>query len=288
MLLFYTFTHHMCDDTPIPNESGAGDYTLIISYEKKFVFIKLIKVAGSSVENALSPFLGEKAIVTPMALEEANDYWRVPWGKPKFFIKTWLSMLSRHKFKVIAFDLPFDILHRRGPVRAHVFSPIGPHEGIQVAKSILAAEDFRDFLKVAVCRNPYEQIVSWYFWHLYLLKRRSDSSGFVEEPSFKEWFHANTQKCGANYRALTIDGKFAIDFVIRQEYLEEDLQVLCKRVDIDPIPVLEKLAREKLKTSSRPKDSSGLAKNLIDPESKILIDILMDWDFRTFGYEKTL
>jgi hypothetical protein len=261
---------------------------LIISYEKKFVFIKLIKVAGSSVENALSPFLDEKAIVTPMAMEKFNEHWRAPWGKPKFLIKALLSMLSRKRFRVLAVDLPLDIVHRRGPVRAYMFSSIGPHEGIKAVKSILPSDKFQQFLKVTVCRNPYEQIVSWYFWDIFLQRQKVNFGSVVRRPSFKEWFHENTKKCRANYNALTIDGELAIDFIIRYENLQTDLELLCKKVNIDTTLVVAKLASEKLKTSSRPMDSTGLAKNVIDPESKILIDILMDWDFRTFGYEKTL
>ena len=49
---------------------------MIVSHKHKFIFIKTKKVAGSSLELALSKFLGEDDVITPLA----EEYLRVERG----------------------------------------------------------------------------------------------------------------------------------------------------------------------------------------------------------------
>ena len=43
---------------------------MIISHKHKFIFIKTFKVSGTSMEIALSNYLGKQDIITPINLEE--------------------------------------------------------------------------------------------------------------------------------------------------------------------------------------------------------------------------
>ena len=43
---------------------------MIISHNNKFIFIKTFKVSGTSMEIALSNYLGKQDIITPINLEE--------------------------------------------------------------------------------------------------------------------------------------------------------------------------------------------------------------------------
>ena len=49
---------------------------MIISHKHKFIFVKCGKVAGSSLEIALRPHLGEDDIATPVAEDSESDHYQ--------------------------------------------------------------------------------------------------------------------------------------------------------------------------------------------------------------------
>jgi hypothetical protein len=260
---------------------------MLLSHDKKFIFLKLAKTAGTSLEFALAPQLGKSAIVTPQTGEDYPDqrYARVTWAPPRTFLREVAKAIFESRMRAFLFNLVKDVVGRRGPVRnIGVANEFDHMEAFRV-KNLVGAQQFNNYFKVAVCRNPYDQMISLYFWRMY---QRSKSIPPLPQMSFDEWLASSPKSMSENQMIMTIDGEYVMDFVLRLEDLKEDLATLCSKLDFDYEQVLSVLETAHFKSIQRPKGDAGSRKVIISPESKAVIDFFMDWDFKTFGYEKIL
>lgn len=190
---------------------------MIVSHAHKFIFIKTGKTAGTSVEIALSRFLGPDDIATPIkpdderlrAPDAARHYLRQcgPWH--------WKRLLGRLPGPIGRFA--------RGPRRAVDFYN---HIGAARIRDYLGAAVFDGYFKFAFERNPWDRQVSYYYWSTRDERPRPDFRRFTLDE-------------GRRTRAwplYTIDGTVAVDFVGRYETLEADLAKAFDRIGL-PGPV---------------------------------------------------
>lgn len=77
---------------------------------------------------------------------------------------------------------------------------------------------FIKYLKFCVVRNPYDKIVSRYYWE----KSKLSFNEFVK-----------TMNNNNNLHIHSIGEKSVCDYFIRYEHLEEDINRLCKKLKID-------------------------------------------------------
>jgi len=103
---------------------------MIISHKYKFIFIKPNKVAGTSIEIALAKHCGESDIITPI-----TEY------NPKS-----------------------DSTHYNQPARNYEEDGYYHHITPAKIKSKLG-DKWNEYYKFTVVRNPYDRIVSSYFWN---------------------------------------------------------------------------------------------------------------------------
>jgi hypothetical protein len=155
---------------------------LIVSHEHRFIFLKTRKTAGTSIELALSQVCGPDDVITPLA--EADEIVRRELGGrgPQNHTKPTL---------------------RRN---AHAHLPAIP------VRKIVGPEVWDDYRKLTVERNPWDAVVSLYFWHY---------RDTPEPPSFEEFLQtprieALADKNAAIYR---IDDVIVADAVLHQEDL---------------------------------------------------------------------
>jgi hypothetical protein len=102
---------------------------LILNHKYKFIFIKSFKTAGTSLEIALSKFCGNKDIITPIVKEDERLRSKLNFTPPQNY------------------------------------EGMREHMSATEIKNKIGTELFNDFFKFVVIRNPYEQVISAYYWH---------------------------------------------------------------------------------------------------------------------------
>ena len=251
------------------------------------IFVKTTKVAGSSFEAAIAPFLSGKAIIT------INEKWstdqfatsairlrRTHWlPLPRL-----LTQIARHPQKTKS--LPLDIIRRRGP-RHECFSLETDHMSAQQIRDQIGQAEWDRCLKVAIVRSPYDRIQSDYFM------KKHRSSDPVNFPSFADWVIQNPERILRNKRILELTVKdshgiqrqvIEIDHVIFYENLETGLRDLAKKLKLDENELWERFTRTRIHSQFRTVESRLNPENLLDIKTKRVIDLLLDKSFDFFFY----
>lgn len=183
---------------------------MIISHRHRFVFVKPRKVAGTSIEIALSTACGPDDVITPFALAEdeelrgrlggrAPQNGRIPLRDLR--VRDWASWARRL---------------RRPTPREHAYVPEAMRR---------TGPRWDEYLKFSIARNPWDKAVSHYFWCL--------TTGESRAP-FSEWlrvFHANGRL--TNWPFYALGDEPVLDVILRYEHLDEDFRQLCDRLGIE-------------------------------------------------------
>lgn len=102
--------------------------------------------------------------------------------------------------------------------------------------------DQREYYKFSFCRNPWELCVSYYFFMSHKMPKHLESknkpqnkiTNFCMNNSFEDFVYSDF--CFSSFDNIYMyEGDFLIDFVIRQEHLQEDFNQLCKHIDTNAI-----------------------------------------------------
>lgn len=232
---------------------------MIISHTHKFIFIKSEKTAGTSVESALSRYCSGDDVVTPI-----NDY--------------------RHNR-----DENGDFLHQS--MNAEEFIKLDlpnlQHVDAATIKSMLPDEVWNTYYKFSIARNPWDRIISDFFW-----KKRQDPAikprkrfyhylgvPLNEHGQLKELFNEFLQsdQWTNNDRFYVIDDKLCVDHAIRYEWLSEDFAEVCKKLGLDNCTL------PRLKAGIRRKNNHY--SEYFDEESKAIVADRHKNDIRLLGYK---
>ena len=182
---------------------------MLISYEKNFLFLRIPKTGGTSVNSALASYRN------PL---ERKFYARV--------IRRLPVVPTPYQF------LPFD---------AH------PHWAMLKARQIIPAEVLHNFYKFGFVRHPVEWQLSM-FKHILRHEQTGDFAeqfrDVYKHRSFAEYIRWRIDSGVIPQVAHMIDenGRLLIDFIGRFEFLERDFTLVCESLDI-PVPVLGHLNR---------------------------------------------
>ena len=184
---------------------------MIISHKYKYIFIKVNKTAGTSIEIALSKYCGPDDIITPIG--PADEAKRKKFGGigPQHYKKEILK-LSTNEFK--------NLLLGRG--RANLFRN---HMTARRIKSIVSEDIWETYFKFCVVRNPWDRIVSAYFW----ITRNTENPPSFSEFIRKEKIHSMKKRGYENY---TLDGNIIVDRVLKFENLQVELDSVAHKLGI--------------------------------------------------------
>jgi hypothetical protein len=156
---------------------------VIVSHRYNFIYIKNKKVAGSSVES--------------------------------FFGQFCINPLKSYNFK----DLIDESISKYGIIGCRLTGEgknwFSHKKAIQIRED-LGNTIFDKYVKFCVIRNPYEKMVSLYYY-------MNTKMSFLE---FVKKYNCN------NVNIHSIDGKSVCDYFIRYENLKEDIIKLCKILKI--------------------------------------------------------
>lgn len=224
---------------------------MIISHTHRYIFIKSLKTAGTSVEAALSQYCGGDDIVTELGdyrfNRDANGNW------------------IHHAMNAGGFE---------------------QHDDAITIKSKIPDSIWNDYLKFSITRNPWDRTVSLFFWER---KRKPDSAskpgllkrlvlGPDEHSRLKTEFREFVLdgQWENNDRFYFMDGRLCVDYVIRYENLVQDFETLCQRLDLPPIEL------PRLKAGIR-KDRQPYTA-LYDKDTRDLVADRHRLDIQYFGY----
>ena len=158
---------------------------VLISHRKKFIYIKNKKVAGTTIE-----IFFEKYCTDPNKEYVANH------STP--------TIISN--YGIIGSRLKKD-------------SKYNNHINAEKIVKYIGKDIFNSYFKFCVVRNPFDKMVSLYFY-----KKAN------EKMSFKEF--CKKRNC-RNIERYKINNKLVCDFYIRYENLNEDIEKVCKILNIE-------------------------------------------------------
>jgi len=228
---------------------------MIISHSHRFIFIKSIKTAGTSIEAVLSNYCSGSDIVTPL-----NNF-----------------AFNR--------DENGKFLHQS--MNAEDFKEIGQHVEALSVKNKVPGDVWDDYFKFSIIRNPWDRAVSDFHW-----KKRQDPAfnprkrfyhhlgvPFDEMATLKKQFsnYIRGDNWDNNDSFYILDGELCVDFVIRYENLADDFNEVCKKIGVQTISLPH------LKGGIRKKNYHY--SEYFDEESKAIVAERHRHDVRLFGYQ---
>ncbi|NER05350.1 MAG: sulfotransferase family protein [Okeania sp. SIO3C4] len=232
---------------------------MLISFDKKFLFIHIPKNAGTSITNVLTPFAFDPGS------KKVNNILNFPFDytqrKLKFHIKKRILLIK---------------------------SPVGIKLGISNSgslkhakavdlKKILGKNLFDNLFKFAFVRNPWAKEVSNYEY----IKRRKDHPlnplihfHSLSLEQFLEW------KISKNYKSPQLNfiadynDNLLVDFIGKVEDIDRDIKKISKQINIDSEKV------PKLNSRKQPYNYQ----EFYNSHSKKLVEILHEKELKLFDY----
>lgn len=181
---------------------------MIISHKHKFIFIKTEKTAGTSLEIALSQHCGPEDIITRITPNDEAKRKELGYrGAQNYFIPF---------SKYTTLDWAKFVLRQR---RAAYYN----HMSAAEIKNLVSEEIWNSYYKFSFDRNPWDKMISWYYW-----KSRKLPVGSLDE--FVESGAAGLIK---GFDLYTIGGVVAVDDVYKYESLDVALENISKKLRLE-------------------------------------------------------
>lgn len=183
------------------------DNVVIISHKYKFIFIKTMKTAGTSIEVFLSPLCGDDDIVTPI--------W--PNVEPH----------CARNYKGIWNPLP-EILENKGSGVAKILIDLYKRNNFYnhipafIVRNRVPKKLWNSYFKFCVERNPWDKTLS----HYHMLNDRAGGNVSFDEYINKGDFCLNYPfYCDSK-------GKILVDKIVKYESLMDELRVIFQKLGV--------------------------------------------------------
>ncbi|MES2684949.1 MAG: sulfotransferase family 2 domain-containing protein [Pseudomonadota bacterium] len=216
---------------------------MLVSHRYHFIYTKTIKTASTSVESYFERYC-------------------MPEGE-------WQQDIHRNEY-----DTAAGIIGQRGgQMRPEI--RWWNHMPARLIRDQLGDAIWSQYTKFCVIRHPFEKIISLFYF------RRTNGwitvdQGASDAVQFQNWLISSPEHI-FDRDMFMIDGQLCMDFFIRYESLEHDLQELSKRLGLPAGAVLPRY-----KSHQRP--ATGLAETLHTEATKKRVRELYAFEFQTFGY----
>ena len=226
---------------------------MIVSHEHRFIFVKTHKTAGTSIEIALSKFLGPADVVSPVSPRDEGTRRELGYPGPRN------TLVPFRKYTRA--DWTRALRHLR-PLRFFNHMPA------RRIRHYVGEEVWNDYFVFSFERNPFDKAISRYFWRT----RR-----FTDRPSLADYFRGEQEALLTDWPLYTIGGKVAVDFMGRFERLTDDLEVIRRRIGL-PEPLV--LPRAK---GGQRQDRRHYSE-FLTPSERALIERVCARELEAFGY----
>jgi hypothetical protein len=172
---------------------------VIISHKNRFIFIKTVKTAGTSIEIGLSKFCGSDDIITKISDEDEAVRTALGYPGPQ-------NNPNRN-------SLANAIRGMRGrPLRGDFYN----HISAAKVRSLVGDRIWSQYFKFCFERNPWDKTISHYYW-------KTRSSG----PTSLDHFIASSEMRRLKRGGIdlyTVGGDVVVDQVFKYENLHDELE----------------------------------------------------------------
>jgi hypothetical protein len=228
---------------------------MILCHRYKFIFLKTNKTAGTSIEIALSKFCEDRDVITPITADDELLRTELQYRGPQNYLVP-LSKYGRQ-------DLLRLVLNRK---RKRFYN----HIAALRVKDYVGDAIWNDYYKFCFERNPWDRVVSQYFWRHPVAPR----------PTLSEFIRSDAlnllKRRGID--VYTMSGKIAVDRVCMFEELTAELEGVRNLLGI-PVP----LNLPRAKSSSR--QDRRHYRELFTDEDRERVGQKFAEEISLFGYE---
>jgi len=232
---------------------------MIVCHEYRYIFLKTSKTAGTSVEIALSKFCAEGDIITPISPVDEELRARLgghpsqpyPAAWPEYSAADWLRRWTKGKHKQRYYN----------------------HIPARKLKKRLDPQIWDNYFRFCIVRNPWDRVISQYFWRCRDLPE-------AERPSIDEFLESTHVRSlrRKGYNLYTIKGELQVDKICRYESLAEDLEEVRQHLGLP-----EPLTLPKTKATHR--SDRRHYRDVLTPAQRDRIAELFADEIRLMGYE---
>lgn len=242
----------------------------LISHRYKFIYIKTMKTASTSVQDFFRP------------------YCMSPEGEKKYTSTKELKNQVVNEHGIMSMAGPWVELKSKGARWAS-------HLGAETIKNYLndmrLTDIFDNYYKFSIVRNPWDTIISRYFHTVPgsksfpVEKVKAELSNFIKKYETPPYHTGVVEgiidiKSPENLWMLTVNDELACDFYIRYEHLKDDIGKVCKELNIENTN-LTKLAH--FRNESRPRDENNYRKYYTDETKQLVSESYKDY-IKYFSY----
>lgn len=149
------------------------------------------------------------------------------------------------------------------------------HDSAARVKKLMPDELWNRYTKVVVMRNPFDRIVSWYFWD----RKEGAKSG----RTFKDYVLRHQKRITSFRDQTQVNGKEIADVYLRFEDLDNDIRTLYMRLGIGGLDE-SLLSSLRLKSGHRPAYAQPETMFADFPEGVELISNLCADEISRFNY----
>ncbi len=232
---------------------------MIISYSRRFIFLKTQKTAGSSVEIALSTLCGPQDVLTNLSSDE--EALRLARGRGCQNIEIPAQYRPWWSKAALEFTGLRQVRYARN-YRSHM--PAG-----EIRKR-MDPTLFDAFRKFTIVRNPWDREVSLYYWDARSRKNPAEFADFVRRRSTD--FERKT------FNLFAIDGEVVATGVLRYETLSADYERFVRSLGVTDVPPLANA-----KAGHRPSTRRDY-RDLYDERTRDIVARRYAREIETFGY----
>lgn len=240
---------------------------MIVSHARRFVFVKTVKTAGTSLEIALCRHCGKDDIITPIDDRDEEKRRAIAGRGPQNFRKSLRQSSPAERLKFLATG-------RTAP-------RFQEHYPAWLIRRELGPEIWNGYFKFAVARHPFDRCVSRYFWsRAYELDKRIGN--WENFPDFDQFLRYRAGLINENWTLYSEQDRVIVDFVVRYEHLEEDLAVISDRIGLDH-NIFDEMKSIRTKEGHRPRNDSTAP--VLTEDQKETIRRLCAREMALLGYE---
>jgi len=209
---------------------------LILSYKHRFVFVKGRKVAGTSIEMALSPHCGPRDIVTPIS--PVDELKRMSLGgRPQNYAAN--DRVEAQYIKLVREENNAEAIKTR--VHSDKVYPFFNHMSLTAVEALLELPS-QEYTVIYSVRNPYAKLVSLANMNLSLAKYTGKpmvNPAKNIRQSIQKLFETGGYNLARNHDLYQSKLPYRARIVLRQEHLTGDFRNLLRQLGLNncgPIP----------------------------------------------------